>query len=553
MRELRSARLSAFVALAASLAAGSAALLGQGPADTERQVDRVFARWSSTTPGCAVGVAEGSRTVLAQAYGMSDLDHDLPNRPDTIFEGGSVSKQFTAAAVLLLARDGKLSLDDLARKYLPELPDYGTPLTIRHMLTHTSGLRDWGSVASVAGWPRTSRVHTHAHVLDIVSRQRALNFAPGSRWSYTNTGYNLAAIIVSRVSGTTFEDFTRTRIFEPLGMTRTSWRTDHTRIVKGRAVAYSKEADGFHILMPFERVHGNGGLLTTVEDLLKWNANFVSHRVGDAAFVAQQERPGTFSDGRPHGYAMGLQLESYKGMKEIAHGGSTAGYAAYLTRFPDERLSVAVLCNLEASEVNATAAARSVADVYLRNRLRPSTPLPHTYRPTAPETGARAGLYVSASGLAPLRIVSDGADGGSLRIERGPALTAISASSFVTSTNDRVDFDSADRATVTDQFGTVERYARTPSVKPAPEQLKALEGTYVSYEAETTLTVVLEGAKLVIKRRPDTVLALTPLYADAFEAPSLGTVVFRRDGSGRVSGLSTSSARMWDLRFSREP
>ena len=127
---------------------------------------------------------------------MADLEHDVANTPDTIFEAGSVSKQFTAAAVLLLAKDGKLSLDDPVRKYIPELPDYGAPLTIRHMLTHTSGLRDWGSVAGIAGWPRTSRVHTHAHVLDIVSRQRALNFTPGTRYSYSNTGYNLAAIIV---------------------------------------------------------------------------------------------------------------------------------------------------------------------------------------------------------------------------------------------------------------------------------------------------------------------------------------------------------------------
>src|SRR5262249_21935167 len=148
-----------------------------------------------------------------KAYGSADLEHEVRNTPDTIFEAGSVSKQFTAAAVLLLARDRKLSLDDPVRKYVPELPDYGKPLTIRHLLTHTSGLRDWGSVAAIGGWPRTTRVHTHAHVLEIVSRQHALNFDPGDRFSYSNTGFNLAAIIVTRVSGTPFADFTRERIF----------------------------------------------------------------------------------------------------------------------------------------------------------------------------------------------------------------------------------------------------------------------------------------------------------------------------------------------------
>ncbi len=182
--------------------------------------------------------SKDGKPIVQKAYGMADLEHDAPNRADTIFEAGSVSKQFTAAAVLLLAQDGKLSLDDPVRKYVPELPDYGAPLTIRHMLHHTSGLRDWGEVASIAGWPRTSRVYTHAHVIDILCRQKALNFPSGAQYSYSNSGYNLAAIIVSRVSGKTFAEFSNERIFAPLGMTKTSWRDDYTRVVKGRAIAY---------------------------------------------------------------------------------------------------------------------------------------------------------------------------------------------------------------------------------------------------------------------------------------------------------------------------
>ena len=198
------------------------------------------------TPGCAVGVSVNGHSVLEKGLRDGGPRARCPeSQPDTIFEAGSVSKQFTAAAVLLLARDGKLSLDDPVRKYVPELPDYGAPLTIRHMLNHTSGLRDWGSVAAIAGWPRTTRVHTHAHVLDIVSRQRSLNFPSGTRYSYSNTGYNLAAIIVSRVSGESFAEFSRERLFEPLGMARTSWRDDYTRIVKDRAIAYSDGSGGF--------------------------------------------------------------------------------------------------------------------------------------------------------------------------------------------------------------------------------------------------------------------------------------------------------------------
>jgi len=346
-------------------------LAAQSAAVPTEKIDAVFARWTNETPGCAVGVSRNGTPVVQKAYGMADLEHDVPNRPDTIFEAGSVSKQFTAAAVLLLAQDGKLSLDDPVRKHVPELPDYGHPLTIRHMLQHTSGLRDWGEVAAIAGWPRTTRAHSHAHALDIISRQKSLNFTPGTQYSYSNSGYNLAAIIVSRVSGMSFADFSRQRIFEPLGMTRTSWRDDYRRVVKDRAIAYSPAGDGYRLNMPFENVHGNGGLLTTVGDLLKWNENFEKPTVGDAKFLALQQEPGRFNDGKPHTYAMGLMVRPYKGLPEVAHSGSTAGYRAHLTRFPQQKLSVAVLCNT--SNGAATQYAMTVADMFLAGSIQTTT------------------------------------------------------------------------------------------------------------------------------------------------------------------------------------
>ena len=556
----------------ASAAVAVAVVHGQSRDGLEPSVDKIFAKWTSSTPGCAVGVAVDGKPVLTKAYGLADLEHDVKNTPDTIFEAGSVSKQFTAAAVLLLAREGKLSLDDPVRKYIPELPDYGGPLLIRHILNHTSGLRDWGSVAAIAGWPRTTRVHTHAHVLEIVGHQRALNFPPGTRWSYSNTGFNLAAIIVSRVSGMPFADFTRTRIFEPLGMTHTSWRDDHTRVVKNRAIAYEDGRDGFHTDMPFETVHGNGGLLTTVGDLVTWNENFVMPKVGDASFVALQQQVGKFSDGRAHEYAFGLYNRNYKGVRQVDHSGSTAGYRADLARYPDQHLSVAVLCNVTSG--NATQAGRAVADLFLGlpaeasakagDRLKaPAQPVA-TYTLTAADLDRLAGLYRHTTTGVPLTI-SRGTDG--LRIEREQAdasnpnaeqrdiaLVAVSASRLVTATRQTWEFD--DRggrggARMTDAFGTVDEYERVPPVKPTADQLKEVAGTYVSDEAETMLTVALSGESLVIKRRPDTTLRLTPIYADAFNAPQLGLVIVRRDG-GRVTGLSVVQDRVWDLRFARQ-
>jgi len=513
--------------------------------DLAAKVDGVFGKWTQVSPGCAVAVSVNGKQVLAKGYGMADLEHDIKNTAETIFEAGSVSKQFTAAAVLLLARDGKLSLDDPVRKYIPELPDYGAPLTIRHMLNHTSGLRDWGNIAGIAGWPRTSRVHTHAHVLEIVSKQSALNFPSGTRWSYSNTGYNLAAILVSRVSGMSFAQFTRQRLFEPLGMTHTSWRDDYTRVVKDRSIAYSDDRDGFHTDMPFENVHGNGGLLTTVGDLLKWNENFVTLKVGDAAFVKEQQQPGRFNDGRTHDYAFGLMIGEYKGLHEVSHSGSTAGYRAFLTRYPDQKVSVAVLCNV--SSGMATQYAHAVADLYLASSLKPVVRPTPAVTLTSEEMDAVAGLYRNTkTGLA----VNITRNNDGLRIGQ-TALVAMSAARFVAANGQTWEI-ARGAARQTDRFGTVDSYERVMPAKPTSEQLKEFVGTYTSDDAETVLTATIVGDTLVLKRRPDATIRLTPIYADAFSGGGLGTVIFRRDAAGRVTGLSVSQDRVWDLRFKRQ-
>jgi CubicO group peptidase (beta-lactamase class C family) len=511
-------------------------------------VDAGFAAWTSDTPGCAIGV-ESEGSTIVRGYGLADLERNIAITPDTIFEAGSVAKQFTAAAILLLAGDGKLSLDDPVRKYLPELPDYGQPLTIRHMLNHTSGLRDWGSVAAVGGWPRGSRVHTHAHVLEIVSRQRRLNFASGSRWSYSNTGYNLAAMIVERVSGSTLDTFSRTRIFEPLGMLNTSWRSDHTRVVKNRAVAYENAPDGFHIDMPFENVYGNGGLLTTVGDLLKWNRNFSVPVVGDASFVAALQEPGRLTNGRPHGYALGLSVREYKGVREVGHDGATAGYTAHLVRFPDHALSIAVLCN--ATNAVAPRYAYEVAELYLAGRLRDVPAPTPTYDLTDADGRLFPGLYRSTLTGMPVTISRDGS---SLRAQlRGFALPLAAASStrFTGPFGIVWEFDGSGRSRMVDPTGVIEEYERVTPATPSMATLRQFVGDYRSDEAEASLGVGLDpSGALVATRRPQARFVLSPVYADAFMNPELGLIIFRRQGE-RVTELTISQDRMWDLRFER--
>jgi CubicO group peptidase (beta-lactamase class C family) len=512
---------------------------------SQPKVDAIFSRYSSSTPGCTVGADVNGTPVVRAAYGSADLEHDVPITIDTIFEAGSVSKQFTAAAVLLLARAGKLSLDDPVRKFIPELPDVGATVTLRQMLHHTSGLRDWGAFAALAGWPRTTRVHTHAHVLDLLSRQRSLNFPPGSRHSYTNSGYNLAAIIVERVSGKSFAEFTRAGIFDPLGMKDTSWRDDFTRVVKHRAIAYSERRGTFTLNMPFENVYGNGGLLTTVGDLLKWNANFANPVIGDSAFIAELERRATLPGGRTHEYALGLYVDTYKGVREVDHSGGTAGYTAHLVRYPDQQVSVAVLCNVAGA--NATAYAKSVAELYLTG-LRPATAPPPSHTLTDAEATRLVGLYRS---LKPATIAIIERDKDGLVARAVARLVPMSATRFATGDGATYEFDGQGQLRVTDEFGTSDVFDRMDPAQPDLEALKALTGRYVSDEIETVLDVALQGDRLVIRRRPDVVVPLTPVWSNGFSSP-LGWVIFARDASGGVVSLSINQERAWDVRFTLE-
>jgi CubicO group peptidase (beta-lactamase class C family) len=462
---------------------------------------------------------------------MADLEHNVPLLPDSVFEPGSVTKQFTAAAVLLLAQDGKLSLDDPVRKYIPELPDYGTPLTIRHLLNHTSGLRDWGNEEGIVGWPRTTRDYTHAHVLDILSRQHALNYPPGAEYSYTNSGYNLAAILVSRVAGESLPAYTRRMIFSPLGMGSTQWRDDFRRIVKDRAIAYSQSGGTFRQDMPFEDVYGNGGLLTTVGDLLRWNRNFVTMEVGGPQLIEAQLTRGKLTDGRTIAYAAGLMILHYKGLDEVSHSGSTAGYSAWLGRYPAQKVSVAVLCNL--AGVNATQLGHQVADIYLGSAAK--QPAVKAVKTDAAALTARAGLYRSVRDHHTITV------GPQDRAEtpEGPQRQ------FVTDSAGRVV-----RMKVVTEIDPNNAYEKVELASPTPEDLAAMAGTYTSDEAELTLHVQLESGKLVLHRRPDASFALTPAYRDGFNS-GLGSVRFIRDPSGQITELSVGDSRVWDLRFRR--
>jgi CubicO group peptidase (beta-lactamase class C family) len=317
--------------------------------DTVKTIEALFARYHPDAPGCELAISRNGQLIYSKAWGLADLEHNIPLTITSPTEAGSVSKQFTAAAILLLQQQGKLSLDDDVRKYIPELPDYGKTIRLRYLMHHTSGIRDWGAIAAIAGWPRTTKTYSNADALDIICRQQALNNTPNDRFIYSNSNYNLFAIIVQRVSGMSLADFTKKYIFIPAGMTHTSWRDDHKRIVPDRAIAYALTKDStYETNMPNEDAYGNGGLLTTAEDLLKWNAFYLNRGLGGPDFLKKQIATEDLNDGKPNGYGAGLFIGQQYGQPLISHDGATASYRAYLGTFPDAHWSIAWLSNTSA-------------------------------------------------------------------------------------------------------------------------------------------------------------------------------------------------------------
>ncbi len=518
------------------------------PPDLKARTSAIFARYNHTdTPGCAVAAGIDGTPVLSAGYGMADLEHSIAITPDSVFEAGSISKQFTAFAVLLLEQQGKLSLDDSVRKYFPELPEYLEPVTIRHLLTHTSGLRDWGNIEAIAGWPRTTRVYTHAYVLEILSRQRALNYPPGTTYSYTNSGYSLAAMLVGRLSGKSHAVFSKESIFGPLGMMNTEWRDDFRRIVRNRAIAYNDGNGSIRQEMPFEDTYGHGGLLTTVSDLLRWNQNYTDAKLGGRELVQKQQQRARLNSGQEIVYALGLNVGKWHGLPEVSHSGATAAYRAWLARYPEQGVSVAVLCN--ASSANAAQMGRQVADAMLGVAIPAPPPSPATMSLDAAQMQTLAGVYRSSRDSS-ARVIDFRE--GQLRAgaqvfrpiepnvfavgEEGRATVISNGSGMPTRIRLPGSIDPGD------YFEKVERGASSET------DLQSLTGEYVSDEAEVTFQIALENNGLVLRRRPDTRIPLNPAYHDAFSYQ--GTMLrFLRDPSGKVNELSVSQDRVWDLRF----
>jgi CubicO group peptidase (beta-lactamase class C family) len=481
---------------------------------------------------------------------MANLETGTPITPSSIFHVASVSKQFTAMSIMLLVRDGKLSLDDDIRKYLPEIRDYGTPITIRHLLTHTSGLRDqWELLGLARGRFEENRI-TEADVMDIVPRQTALNFTPGAEYAYSNTGFTLLGVIVKRVSGKSLRDFADERIFKPLGMTSTHFHDDYTMLVPGRTSAYAQRAGGWHVDIPNYDTYGATSLFTTVGDLLKWEANLDNPVVGDRALIAQMQTPTPLTSGDTSNYGFGLIIDRYRGVRVITHSGADAGYRTNVERFPDQGLAVVVLCN--AASANPILLGRRVSDAYLGSALSPvaAEVTPQGVPLSADRLQRRAGVYVQPRTL---QVVELTFRDGKLMVgtQGNVALVPLTDDRMrIAGQTGEVTFkDSASSAfDLTPAAGRPARFERRQSVTATPQLLATYAGEYVSEElGGAVYRVTATDSTLSLRTGTSDGLTARLVFADAFLGGGY-TIQFTRT-RGQISGFDVTNGRMRHVKF----
>ena len=540
--------------LALLLVAASTAGAQQLTSNEVARVDSVFANISSTAaPGCALGVSRDGNLVYSRGYGMANLETGTAITPASIFHVASISKQFAAFSVALLAEDGKLSLDDQIQKYIPEIPAYAYPITIRHLIHHTSGLRDQWSLLAMADW-RGDDLITEDDVLAVVSRQKELNFRPGDEYVYSNTGYTLLAVITKRVSGKSLRQFADERIFQPLGMTNTHFHDDHTMVVPGRTSAYNpRQGGGWMVSIPVFDTYGATSLFTTVADLLKWEQNFADAKVGGRALVEKAQQPTTFNDGRPHNYGYGLSIENYRGMRLVGHSGADAGYRADVIRFPEAGLAVDVLCN--AGNSGPGALSRKVADILLEQQLKPvvaasNGPVVMNTKPVTRLEGLyrRRGIdevydFTSKEGkitLMPFNMTVRPVTADSFTVEGGP-IQIITEGTAGPATGIRVYVGN----------DPVREFDRVPRFRPTPAELDAFTGTWYSEELDVRYKITRKDSTLSVNLRRRGKLDMRPTFPDAFSVGGLGTIRFIRE-KGRITSFRVTQGRVRNLLFRRE-
>lgn len=496
-------------------------------------------------PGCSVGVSVGGMERF-ESWGLADLEQSAPLTPDTPFHAASLAKQFTAYAVGRLAAQGQLDLDDDVRRYIPELPVYEQPITIRHLVHHTSGLRDQGALLFLAGWRSDDRV-TRQDALEAIYRQKGLNFLPGDQDLYNNSGYSLLAEIVARVTGQSLAEYARTMIFEPLGLSHTRFYDDPSAVVPGRARAYRQTAAGWRSTEPNMEVYGASNLRTTVKDLLVWQRHLSSPPPEHAETVTWMRTSGTLLDGTPTGYGGGLYLTPRRDRETFGHDGLDGGYRARTLALPSEGLAIAVLCN------SATANPEALVEAVLDEHLPMAPPLAAT--DTLTPDLAIDGLYWSPENDSVIELYRD-ADG--LARRNPPGRFQVAGDGLYRVGAERWRYEPAAAGRPPRLLALYDplpprTYERVTTPAPTDASAPDLAGTYRSEELATTYQVALDEGDLTIRWPRNAPVRLSPAGPDRYFSPSLGTVTFQRNAAGEAIGLTLSLRRVWRIGAVRIP
>lgn len=529
-----------------------------------RRADSVFAAFDRTdSPGCSLGVYQDGKTIYARGYGMANLEFGIANTSRTVFEIGSISKQFTAMSILLLQEDGKLSVDDPVRKYIPELPAYADHITLRRLLSHTSGIRDHFGLQEIEG-VNFDGVQDTVDYLRLITKQQEPNFEPGTQYLYSNSGFVLLAQIVYRVTGEPLAKFAAERIFAPLGMHDTRFQEDHAEIIPNRATAYMPRAGGYALRMSmFDQMAGAAGIHTTVEDFGRWLRNYDDGTVGGMDAVRAMTTPTKLKNdslamtGATTAYGMGLDVGTYRGLPIISHTGSWGGYRSAFIRFPEQRVAVATFCNYTASGPDSLA--KRVAAIYLGQEMAADRDSAfHVALAGAPRAEASASL---ASFVGVWRNVARGEvrrtvlAGDTLAFAaatprgRHTSLVPLGGSRFRQGTTALVEF-SGDSLVIRSGPALPVVYTRVPSVTLMPAQLTEYAGSYYSPEVDVTWTLSVKDGNLVATRAGRQFGTLLPAYRDGFVEGS--TVIdFTRDAKGRLTGFLIEAGRVRHLRFAK--
>ncbi len=569
MKWMRYGAMLAGVCLASSLT--KAQTLSREVID---RIDGVFQKWNRTdSPGCALGVYKDGQIAYKHGYGMANLNDDVTITPETVFHVASMSKQFVDASIVLLAQQGKLSLDDDVHKYIPELPDFGQRITIRHLVHHTSGLRDQWELLGYAGWRYSLDLITNDDVMSVVTRQKELNFKPGDKFEYSNTGYTLLGLIVQKVSGLSLREFTVKNIFEPLGMKHSHFRDDHEEVIKHDALGYEQAGEDKPWRMSltnFDTV-GATSLHTTVEDLQLWDENFYNPRVGGQAFVQQMLEQGKLNSGEEIPYAFALVVGKYRGLKTVDHSGADAGYRSDITRFPDQHFTATVLCNYAAA--NPIGLVQQVADIVLEKDFK--EPVQASTNPSADEPDVAltadqlqtvAGLYWNKEGDSYARLeAKDGKlqwvdpNNGETYVLRHPGEWRFHAPHASYGRDMNVNFTPATATkpkTLEVSFAQnalgekPDFFEGVTGFQPSPADLAEYAGAYTSDEIDPIYRMVVQNGTLQLVRAKFTPETLHPTVRDVFVA-EMGTIRFTRDASHHISGFIVNGGRIQNFRFNR--